>query len=196
LVLIPVALILLASTPMIGAPDVYLITPGVGIGPIRIGLHIGQVTGILGTPKSTISGRDGSVVYTWFDPKERRKEGLGVRTFQNGVIDLIWAQNDARYHTPNGIHPGSTEADLNAAFGVPPRMEKSQTGGTDNLWYDAQGIRFSINRVTSLRFYNQVFSIEVFRPGPTFTPAPTPTPGPNPIPEPAPGPGPNPILLP
>ncbi len=209
LVLVPVALVLLAATPMIGAPDAYLITPGVGIGPIQIGMHIEQIVGILGTPKST-SGQGRTIVYRWYEPSAARKEGLSVRTAKDGVAVTVSAQNDARYHTANGMHPGSTEADVNAAFGVPSRVEKDAATGTETLWYHSEGIAFAINRNRSFRFYNQIFSIDVFRSGSSVTPGPTPRPGPppgptpptgpgpgqRPIAEPGPEPGPNPILLP
>lgn len=113
----------------------HLISPGEGIGQIRIGMEIDEVARILGPAKQEPLDTNGNSLYSW-----------GTQHF------FAWAQNDGtvftlgtsdrEYTTRDNLHVGSAEADVRSVLGEPSRVDED--GQFRRLWYDTLGLRFSI----------------------------------------------------
>jgi hypothetical protein len=135
---------------------------GQRMGPVRLGADIRDVTAVLGPQMRMDTLPDGSVVHLWFAPP--RSAGLGVRTTATGKVYMIWVQNDGRYTTKEGVHAGSTEAEVRAPFGTPSRVTMNPQPAIKTLWYDSLGVWFSISLETDASFYNTVYAVGVMRP--------------------------------
>jgi S1-C subfamily serine protease len=135
------------------------IWPGLGIGPIRIGMPIKDALAAMGPMKSNLALADGSTVYRWFAPP--KNDGIGMLGSKSGIVVRVWALNDPRYVTDRGLHVGSTEKDVLSVMGPPSRVIPNTQAKTRILRYDALGIWFSIQLDERYLFYNQVFEIGV-----------------------------------
>jgi cell division septation protein DedD len=181
-----------------GAP--LLIVPGQGVGPVQLGRPIRDQLARLGPTKGISQLGDGTRMYRWFEPPSNT--GIGVRTNQNGMVVMVWVINDARYATKEGLHVGSTEAEVVSALGAPTRVEANAQAKTKTLIYESIGSWFSIQLDQQLNFYNTVFDIGVMvragqtLPSPQASPPqaapPTPAPPTQPSPPPASPPQPSP----
>jgi outer membrane biosynthesis protein TonB len=125
----------------------------------------------LGPTKGVTPLGDGTRMYRWFEPPSNT--GLGVRTNQNGTVLMAWVINDARYATREGLHVGSTEAEVVSALGAPTRVESNAQAKTKTLIYDSIGSWFSIQLDQQLNFYNTVFDIGVMARAPQAPPLPS-----------------------
>ena len=140
----------------------FLVAPGQGVGPLRLGMRLRDVTAVLGAPQSTWTFLDGRHVYRWFQPPSN--SGLGVGVDVTGTVDRIWALNDARYSTSTRLHVGSTEAQVTAALGNPTQSLFDAQLHLRKLIYEQMGLWFSIQLDQRYGFYNQVFEVGVIAP--------------------------------
>jgi hypothetical protein len=148
-----------STPPSASSSTPFLIVPGQSIGPVRLGTSLKGYMARLGPAKGTAQLDDGTTVYRWFEPPSNI--GIGVRTNQNGMVLRVWVLNDARYSTKEGLHVGSTEAEIKAALGAPTRVEVSSQPKTRTLIYEALGLWLNIQLDQQLNFYNTVFDIGV-----------------------------------
>ena len=145
------------SSPEGVAP--LLIVPGQSVGSVQLGKPIRDQLVRLGPTKGVTQLGDGTRMYRWFEPPSNT--GIGVRTNQNGMVLMAWVINDARYATKEGLHVGSTEAEVVSALGAPTRVESNSQAKTKTLIYESIGSWFSIQLDRQLNFYNTVFDIGV-----------------------------------
>lgn len=162
--MVAVALLLAAPAIAQAVPDQYLITPGVGIGPVRIGMHIADATKILGTPAlarrfehgAVLPTPDGATSYQW-------NNGLTAQTDRAGTIYFL-GENDWRYATPEGLHVKSAEADIRSKLGDPSRVVHENTWDFAFVMYDHAGIGFLIRTAPNMPDAHTVIQIGVFVP--------------------------------
>ena len=84
-----------------------------------------------------------------------------MRIDPNGTVRMAWVINDARYTTREGLHVGSTEAEVVSALGAPTRVEHNSQAKTKTLIYEPIGLWFSIQLDERLHFFTTVFDIGV-----------------------------------
>ena len=119
--------VVLVAYPALAQEDTdHLITPGVGIGRIHLGMNLTEVTTILGNPKVTKNMSTSGVAYMWFeyvsfsDGTAESTGGLAVICSPSGEVQQVSAYRDPSYHTQNGLHVGSTESQVLSTMGQPP----------------------------------------------------------------------------
>jgi len=117
------------------------------------------VEAALGPTKGTAQLSDGTSVYRWFAPP--KNDGIGVRVSKGGIVTRVWALNDVRYVTQDGLHVGSAEADIRAKLGMPSNVTTNAQAKTKILTYEGVGIWFSIQEDQQYLFYNAVFEIGI-----------------------------------
>lgn len=147
-----------------GTPaDNFLVVPGQGIGPIRLGMTLDEATQVFGryNDKYTI-GNYGSVqaVNYWW---KRAPGSFGVQTRKdNAKIVMIMAQADERYGLEGGqVHIGVPEAAVSVAMGTPKQVFRYQNDHT--LAYGNVGFKIwdQNNSPTNSRWTGKVYLIEV-----------------------------------
>ena len=158
-----------STPPSASSSAPFLIVPGQSIGPVRLGTPLRADLVRLGPAKGTAKLDDGTTMYRWYEPPSNI--GIGVRTNQNGMVLWVWVLNDARYSTKEGLHVGSSEAEIKAALGVPTRVEDGSQAKTRTLIYDALGLWLNIQLDRQLNFFNTVFDIGVMVPAASGPPA-------------------------
>jgi hypothetical protein len=139
--------------------DPFLIVPAQRLGPVRLGMPIRDETARLGASRGSADLGDGTMMYRWFEPPSN--SGIGVRTGQNGMVLRAWVLNDERYRTKEGLHIGSTEAEVRAALGNPTAIDINVQGKTRTLIYESLGLWFGIQLDRQFRFYNAVYDIGI-----------------------------------
>src|SRR5260370_931721 len=120
----------------------HIITPGVGIGPLKIGMSITSATAAVGTPRGTLEPRaemlasgvgmipDGSTAYFWYEYTYVRKGTArstgGLRAIASRDGTLVWVQADyaPEFVTANGVHTGLYEPQVHRIMGDPTRIVK------------------------------------------------------------------------
>lgn len=137
----------------------FIIRPGVGIGQLTLGMSVKALEAKLGPNKGVQKAPDGTSVYRWFEPP--KNAGIAARIAQDGNVQRIWVLNDDRYATEEGLHVGSTEAEVRAALGAPSAEFESQADKTRTLQYGKLGLWFIIQLDQQFIYYNQVFDIGV-----------------------------------
>jgi len=159
--------------PAPSAPGQFTIAAGVGVGPVRLGMSVRRdVVPILGAWKESSVGEDGALYYSFFTVSKDANgvnHGGGISMWEtNGAVSEIAVYHDPRYAI-NGIHTGSTEAQLRASLGEPLRATtRPSTDPTYNpvkrLWY--KGIMFEIGQTPTDPDgdYQKVFDISVMQP--------------------------------
>ncbi len=138
---------LLASILLIGVPagaqqaiqsNQFLITPGAGIGPLRLGMTIEEAVQLLGTPKSTKTFSNGATRYRWYEyvalpsgySTVRREEGgLYTQATSLGVVYQVGVFENSSYLTPEGLHVGSPEQEVYRVMGRPEATNEETGGG-------------------------------------------------------------------
>jgi hypothetical protein len=80
---------------------------------------------------------------------------------KSGIVDRVWALNEARFATLKNVHIGSTEADVRAALGEPSNVSADGAHKSKTLYYRQLGVWFFIQLDRTLLFYNQVYEIGV-----------------------------------
>ena len=148
------------SAPVVVA-DSFLISPGKSIGPVSLGIPVQSSFAALGPSKGTQKYQDGSVQYRWFEPP--LNSGLGIAATQNDMILRVWVLNDEKYTTREGLHAGSTEAQVRAILGEPTRTVVNAQAKVKTLFYESIGLWFGIQLNQDFAFYNQVFNIGVMQ---------------------------------
>ena len=141
---------------------IHSVVGGQGIGPVKLGMTIKDFSAIIGPSKSTERMNDGTTVYRWFGPPEN--VGVGIRVTPAGTVYRIWVLNDPGYVTKEGLHVGSTEAEVRAALGGSFKLLMNSQTRIKTLVYDALGLWFGIQLDERYTFYNTVFEIGVKQP--------------------------------
>jgi len=159
-----------ASAPASGP---FTIAAGVGIGPVRLGMNVRRdVVPLLGAWKQSSTDEDGAVYYGFFTVSKDANgvnHGGGISMWEaNGAVSEISVYHDPRYAI-NGIHTGSTEAQLRTSLGEPMRVTNPPSADpTHNpvnlLWY--KGVLFRIGQTPTDPDgdYQKVFEITVVHP--------------------------------
>src|SRR5262249_53749183 len=130
------------APPLASAVAPFLIVPGQSVGPVRLGSPLREELGALGPAKGSTQLEDGTRIYRWFETPSN--SGIGVRTNHDGMVVRVWVINDVRYATKEGLHAGSTEAEVFSALGVPTRVESNSQAKTRTLIYESLGLWFGI----------------------------------------------------
>lgn len=158
-------IVLVVTSATLAQPPVdsaHLITPGVGVGPIRLGMVVSDVVRLLGMPRpalalsqSPLRSHSGTTAFYWPNSK------LLVEADGAGVVYDIATVNDSRCITADGVHDGLTQVDLQKKWGPPSRIAHAQTGN-DLLVYDSRGVTFFISRNGTRA--SKIVRIDVFNP--------------------------------
>lgn len=122
-------------------------------------MTVKDVEAKIGPSKGAQKAPDGSAVYRWFEPP--KNTGIGARISQTGTVERMWVLNDNRYATREGLHIGSTEAQVRAVLGAPSKVIENPQSKTRELLYDKLGLWFIIQLNEQFIYYNQVFDIGV-----------------------------------
>ncbi|MDQ7843174.1 MAG: S1C family serine protease [Armatimonadota bacterium] len=151
------------------APNDRVIVPGERVGAVRIGDPLDRLFETLGEVP-TVSGSQrpgqpsGWIRYQW-----RNRVYAYVEKDRRLITEVgVWAPNPGEIAQPpfrmaNGIGLGSTEGQVVAAFGRPP---KRQEGARHVIYiYSPQGVAFFIGTNPGYAFNGQVYDIFVFPPG-------------------------------
>lgn len=113
-----IALLLLCALVTAGSAnpkDDYLIVPGHRLGPISLGMTLGEIEEILGAPEQTHTDAH---TYVWYP---RRPSGpLMAVIGPDGKVNKVKAYWDVYYTTPGGrLHIGMLEDDVRGILGRP-----------------------------------------------------------------------------
>jgi hypothetical protein len=132
------------------ADNAFLITPGVGIGKVKIGMPIAAVISILGAPKTICREvvKDKIIkTYAWAETNDRcvarpdSRGGLLVDTDSGGTVTHVLAYKDDRYFLENGLRIGSEESLVRARMQGEP-LTSVGLDGSSHLQYTALGVSF------------------------------------------------------
>ena len=148
--------------PARAGPDAqHLIRPGVGIGPITLGMSLDDVVAVLGAPgyeRGAILGvlsLPAETEYCWIESHSDRlyTGGLCVVTTRKRVVVAVEVVGDGSYQTAEGLHTatydngdilqGSTEANVRTAFETPMREDNSVSPDFRRLIY--KGLMVDVN---------------------------------------------------
>jgi hypothetical protein len=144
-----------------------VIVPGRSIGPIRLGMTIQDATRVLGTPKATQAGADGTTAYMWYENVSlgrgvaRSGKGLEAVARKDGVIVRVIDHYDPKYATPQGVTVGWSERRVREVLGDPARVEN--LGHAKGLVYSS-GLLVVVVTDPSLEGYGTVGEIVVMPP--------------------------------
>ena len=127
LVAIPLAVSI--EFPAVGATLPTLITPGVGIGPVRLGMSVGQVTALLGHPALPAQG--GGLSFPQWAMTVSVQEGVVVRVSTASRL----------FQTTRGAGVGASHNQATQLIGDPNQVVTS-TGGFLTALYPFSGIGF------------------------------------------------------
>ena len=111
------------------------IVPGRGVGEIKVGMVVGDLLRLWGSPERTERDPDGVTLY---DYGEQRGVGVfvaGDRVSQILVVTPVWT-------TPNGIKVGATRPEVVAFYGRPDEQLQGQSLDEFRYWYRRRGIVF------------------------------------------------------
>ncbi len=165
----PVVLVLFAVIPLVAGCErqasqdtKFLISPGGGIGSVRIGMPMSDAMSVLGAPKSTRGGTGGETFYAWFDAADSTAHGLYVVALADHVI-RAGVHYDPEYVTPVGLRTGVNQGQVESAMGEPTRVV-SYGPQAHGLVYNNLGIGFTIIDGPRVRGYRTVAEIDVFGP--------------------------------
>lgn len=130
-----------ASVASAAAADArYLVVPGLGVGPVKLGMKMAEVEATLGVPAKI--DRDARTVwYTWRELPQDSLRSFVVETVDDLVI-LISVAHDERYRTREGIGAGDTDGAVRDVFGRPSGV--LHLPGYDMLEYRARGVSFVV----------------------------------------------------
>ena len=141
----------------------HLITPGVGIGPLKLGMTICGATALIGVPNpgqmfqgAVLPTPDGAIAYFW------RMSGFHAEVDRATVIYDIGISEDPLYATSDGLHAGLTLAATRAKWGSPSRTGRS--GSIAWFAYDSRGLLFFVSRESGSSWNGKVIRIDVFSP--------------------------------
>lgn len=159
--LVVAAVLLTAGIAAAGIPPTRLITPGLGIGPWTLASGIAGLTRALGRPLSApppamFDQQPGLVGYAWAVPEGR----LTAWSSDGKTVGYLEFRGSRNYQTANQIRIGSTNIDVQAAYGAP--SGRSAIPGASRYIYDELGLAV-FTQGTSVGFI--VVGIDVFRPG-------------------------------
>lgn len=158
------ALLLAASAVAQTPAGDFLIVPGAGIGPTRLGMPIGEVLRLAGPPQPAFSqvpgqgatpASTGDRLYYWFTGRGSRT----AATNGEGRVVMLGVFNDPRFATRDGLHVGSTRAEVERVLGTPTRESPNPRTDSVELVYDPMGIMFVVRGTPA-----QVVGIVVFEP--------------------------------
>lgn len=146
------ALLLTTSSSVFGQTDEkHLITPGQGIGPIKLGMSIEAVKFILGPTKLvTLHHPHGvDIAYgAWPAPASSGKFSVIFSTtfpITCGRAIAVGIDADPGYATAEGVRVGSTMEEIRGAFGEPTKI-KHEMSDPDLIEYIERGITLSISK--------------------------------------------------
>jgi len=146
-VVILLAVTLLLVTPVAAAPDQFLITPGVGIGPIKLGMPLSEVIARLGSPSRVDTiGTHGTETYTnyvWKEVAHRPRLIVQTRASKPDKVFSVWMLFDRRYESVSGLHVGMTPTAVENIMGG-PATQVIRLLATSILAYTPQGVGFLV----------------------------------------------------
>jgi len=126
-------------------------------------MMVQDVEAAIGRAKDTEQRPGVGVDYTWYTTPA--DSGLGLRVTAAGVVRQIWVLNDGAYRTREGLHAGSTDAEVKAALGTPSwTLEVASQQKSTTLMYEKLGVWFSVRPDATNPARNVVFRIDVMDP--------------------------------
>jgi hypothetical protein len=123
-----------SSSVFAAPPDDHLIVPGQRVGPVVVGMGPAELLQALGAPDESNTNKY-ATQYVY------RSRGFWIWSRKNRVDSI--SIMDPTYHTANGIHPGSSELELQAAMGA-PKWQKDNGSFIEYCYRDAT--RYEIGR--------------------------------------------------
>jgi trypsin-like peptidase len=150
----------------------FIITPGRGIGDLKLGMSRNEIEHLLGPAKHISRTADGGFRIDWFVQAEPPRGFFAVVSRAGDVI-MIGVDNDPRYIL-QGLHAGSTEIEVRAALGEPSRVElandsiRHSIGAAKLIYYDSLGLRLYIVNNPEFATNGLVIVISITRPGCIF----------------------------
>ncbi|GEM_PF-1928580 len=157
-----VCAVLLTASPAAAQQTRYLVVPGVGIGPIKLGMSIATVAQMLGEPMPSdnllepgISEPNGTHGYSW------RDRHVFVETNSAGTVYYVGAAMPGVV-TAEGFGYGTDMDEVQDRLGVPSRMVP--VGNSIRMIYDERGIQFAVSMLVGTDHYHKVDAVGVFAP--------------------------------
>ncbi len=129
-----VLVVMLALATGARAQSDFLIAPGEGVGPVKLGDSGTQLSALLGKPELVGTARENANDHTW----QYYKRKLAFHVLNNIVLNIIVYSNS--YHTSKGIGLGSSLSDVESAYGSDFKKTDGKYG--PDLVYPALGVRF------------------------------------------------------
>jgi hypothetical protein len=161
----------LTPASVTGPVNPFLISPGIGIGPVLLGMSVTAAVAANGAPKTTLTEQDGHVRYYWSETTRltagivQGGNGLSASADTLGIIVVIRVIDDPHYATAEGLHTGITEAQVRAAMGPPWLVNPDVDSSTGKLIAHTlayPGIDFTIDDDPAISGYGAVAVIQVF----------------------------------
>lgn len=113
-------------------PDDDTIVPHTRAGRVYIGMSVRDLFAELGKPNRTLPNGGISADYIF------EQRGISVTADERVTSMVIWGN---RYHTREGVRPGSPRADVIVGLGKP-----FCAGSADGTWFNYSGFHISFNR--------------------------------------------------
>ncbi len=139
----------------------WVIKPGEGVGPIRLGMSREEVKAAVGEPKTTelawdypsdafsvAFSSDGTVISVF--------AGIGSPSPDSDSVPEYAFRFKAR--TPEGVGIGSTLEEVLAGLGT-PSTDRKDGSGAEYLWYREAHLNVSL-------WHGHVYNIAIFKPAP------------------------------
>jgi hypothetical protein len=146
------------SAPQSQPASPFFIVPGASIGPVSIGMPLGEVLKLFGDVAPNIA-IPGFPRYMWTQLPDNRLAGLFVVSGA-AAVDAISVSFDTRYMTSAGIHIGDPSTSVRWSMGPPATVT---TGLYDaDIWF-YPGIAFTIGNSKSKQCERHVCGIGVGR---------------------------------
>jgi outer membrane protein assembly factor BamE (lipoprotein component of BamABCDE complex) len=110
----------------------YLIVPGVGIGPVHLGMDLDDVRHILGKEYLSSEAENNTVVYLW--RTNNKNDELDVFFYNGKAVFIAVSGRDTRYKTSEGLRLWMTREEVVRLLGQPLNAEDAY--GRTLLDYD------------------------------------------------------------
>jgi hypothetical protein len=154
--------VLLTASPAAAQQTRYLVVPGVGIGPIKLGMSIATVAQMLGEPTPSddllepgIPELDGTHGYSW------RDRHIFVETNRAGTVYYVGVAMPGVV-TSEGFGYGTDMDEVQDRLGVPSRTVP--VGNSIRMIYDELGVQFAVSMLVGTDHYHKVDAVGVFAP--------------------------------
>lgn len=160
--LVMASLITLGGAAAATPPDEFLITPGGGIGPVKLGMPLSGAIARLGSPSSvqTIGTHDIETYTNYIWEEMGHRFIVQTRASKPNEVFSVWILFDRRYESASGLHVGMAPSTVEYMMG--PATQAFRLAGMTMLVYRPQGIAFLVGDDSRARqWWNVVYGIIV-----------------------------------